>query len=101
MNILDNIVIDKRKEVDLKKSLIPVSQLARSVLFERKTISLASKLKNSSSGIIAEHKRRSPSKSTINQNLNVHGVARGAEKAGVCGLSVLTALKYFCRFLDH
>jgi len=100
MNILDNIVIDKRKEVDLKKSLIPVSQLEQSVLFERKTTSLANKLKNSSSGIIAEHKRRSPSKSTINQNLNVQDVAKGYENAGVCGMSVLTDLKYFGGALD-
>ena len=100
MNILDKIVADKRQEVDLKKSLIPVSQLEQSVLFERKTTSLANKLRNSSSGIIAEHKRRSPSKSTINQNLNVQDVARGYEEAGVCGMSVLTDLKYFGGALD-
>lgn len=100
MNILDNIVADKRKEVDLKKSLIPVSQLEQSVLFERKTVSLANALKNSSSGIIAEHKRRSPSKSTINHNLNVQDVAKGYENAGVCGMSVLTDLKYFGGALD-
>jgi len=100
MNILDNIVADKHKEVDLKKSLIPVSQLEQSVLFERKTTSLANKLRNSSSGIIAEHKRRSPSKSTINQNLNVQDVAKGYEEAGVCGMSVLTDLKYFGGALD-
>ncbi|PKQ43610.1 indole-3-glycerol phosphate synthase TrpC [Confluentibacter flavum] len=100
MNILDKIVADKRQEVDLKKSLVPVSQLERSVLFERKTTSLAHKLRNSSSGIIAEHKRRSPSKSTINQNLNVQDVAKGYEHAGVCGMSVLTDLKYFGGALD-
>lgn len=100
MNILDKIVADKRKEVDLKKSLIPVTQLEQSVLFERETVSLAHKLRNSSSGIIAEHKRRSPSKSTINQNLNVQDVAKGYEDAGVCGMSVLTDLKYFGGALD-
>jgi indole-3-glycerol phosphate synthase len=100
MNILDNIVADKRKEVDLKKSLIPVSQLEQSVLFGRETTSLASKLRNSTSGIIAEHKRRSPSKSTINQNLNVQDVAKGYEEAGACGMSVLTDLKYFGGALD-
>jgi indole-3-glycerol phosphate synthase len=100
MNILDNIVADKRNEVDLKKSLIPVYQLEQSVLFERKTTSLANKLRNSTSGIIAEHKRRSPSKSTINQNLNVQDVAKGYEDAGVCGMSVLTDLKYFGGALD-
>lgn len=95
MNILSKIVADKRKEVDLKKSLIPVSQWEASVLFERETTSLAHALRNSSSGIIAEHKRRSPSKATINQNTNVGQVARGYEKAGVCGMSVLTDIKYF------
>lgn len=100
MNILDHIVADKRKEVDLKKSLIPVSQLEQSVLFGRETTSLANKLRNSTSGIIAEHKRRSPSKSTINQSLNVQDVAKGYEEAGACGMSVLTDLKYFGGALD-
>lgn len=100
MNILDHIVADKRKEVDLKKSLIPLSQLEQSILFDRDTISLSKKLKASHTGIIAEHKRRSPSKSVINQNLNVFDVAKGYEEAGVCGMSVLTDGKYFGGSLD-
>ncbi|MBN2868254.1 MAG: indole-3-glycerol-phosphate synthase, partial [Flavobacteriaceae bacterium] len=100
MNILDKITADKRKEVNLKKSLIPVIQLEQSVLFERQTISLAEQLKNSASGIIAEHKRRSPSKATINQNLNVQDVAKGYKNAGVCGMSILTDSKYFGGSLD-
>ena len=100
MNILDKIVIDKRKEVDLRKSLIPVYQLEQSVLFERKTNSLAQNLKASNTGIIAEHKRRSPSKSVINQGLNVQDVASGYENAGVCGMSVLTDVKYFGGAID-
>ncbi|WP_299103438.1 indole-3-glycerol phosphate synthase TrpC [uncultured Winogradskyella sp.] len=100
MNILDKIVIDKRKEVNLRKSLIPASQLEQSILFERDTISLAQNLRNSQSGIIAEHKRRSPSKSEINHNLNVQDVAKGYENAGVCGMSVLTDGKYFGGSLD-
>ncbi len=100
MNILDKIVADKRMEVDLRKSLIPIKQLEASVLFDRETFSLSHALKKSSSGIIAEHKRRSPSKSVINQNLNVQDVASGYEKAGVCGMSVLTDGKYFGGALD-
>lgn len=95
MNILSKIVADKRKEVDLKKSIIPVSQLERSVLFSRKSNSLAKALRNSGTGIIAEYKRRSPSKATINQNANVGLVAKGYQNAGVCGMSVLTDIKYF------
>tara|TARA_R110002051_G_scaffold55112_2_gene102918 strand:+ start:12110 stop:12958 length:849 start_codon:yes stop_codon:yes gene_type:complete len=94
-NILSKIVADKRKEVVLKKSIIPVSQYEASVLFERNTNSMAQALKNSDSGIIAEFKRRSPSKESINQNANVGQVAKGYEKAGVCGMSVLTDIKYF------
>ncbi|RZV66257.1 MAG: indole-3-glycerol-phosphate synthase TrpC, partial [Flavobacteriaceae bacterium] len=66
MTILDHIVSDKRLEVNLRKKLIPVSQLERSVLFDRDTFSLSHVLQKSSTGIIAEHKRRSPSKSVIN-----------------------------------
>lgn len=100
MNILDKIVADKRKEVDLKKSLITQSQLESSVMMERTSISLAEVLRKSNSGIIAEHKRRSPSKSVINQNLSVQDVAKGYADAGVCGMSVLTDGKYFGGSLD-
>ena len=95
MTILDNIVKDKRIEVNLIKSLIPIRQLEQSVLFNSATVSLANNLKNSQTGIIAEHKRRSPSKSVINQNLNVQDIAKGYENASVCGMSVLTDTKYF------
>lgn len=100
MDILEKIVIDKNKEVALRKGLIPVSQLEQSVLFERATVSLANNLRNSKSGIIAEHKRRSPSKSVINNGLNVQDVAKGYEDAGVSGMSVLTDGKYFGGSLD-
>lgn len=95
MNILDKIIADKRKEVALKKSLLSISQWEQSVLFERKTTSLAQALCKSETGIIAEHKRRSPSKDIINQHTNVAQVAQGYQKAGACGMSVLTDLKYF------
>lgn len=100
MNILDKIVADKRKEVDLKKSLITLPQLEASVMMERTSVSLAAVLRKSNTGIIAEHKRRSPSKSVINQNLNVQDVAKGYVNAGVCGMSVLTDGKYFGGSLD-
>ncbi|WP_411767779.1 indole-3-glycerol phosphate synthase TrpC [Winogradskyella sp. A3E31] len=100
MNILDKIVADKRKEVDLRQSLIPIKQLESSVLFGRQTNSLVNNLRASQSGIIAEHKRRSPSKAVINQSLNVQDVASGYESAGVCGMSVLTDSKYFGGSLD-
>lgn len=95
MDILQKIVVDKRKEVASKKSTSPISTFEIFPLFSRNTISLAQKLKNSSSGIIAEHKRRSPSKSIINDSLKVIDVAKGYEKARVSGMSILTDEKYF------
>jgi len=100
MNILDKIIVDKQREVVLKKSIIPVSQLESSVFFERETISLSQKLRTSSTGIIAEHKRRSPSKSVINHSFTVEEVVKGYENAGACGISVLTDGKYFGGSLD-
>ena len=100
MNILDKIIVDKRREVILKKSIIPVSQLESSVFFEKKTISLSDNLRNSTSGIIAEHKRRSPSKAEINYSFTVEEVTKGYEDAGACGISVLTDGKYFGGSLD-
>lgn len=100
MNILDKIILDKRREVVLKKSIIPVSQLEASVFFEKQTISLSHNLQNSSSGIIAEHKRRSPSKAEINYGFTVEEVVNGYETAGACGISVLTDGKYFGGSLD-
>lgn len=100
MDILEKIIADKKREVELKKSIIPVSQLENSVLFNSRTQSLSKLLQNSSSGIIAEHKRKSPSKSTINSSFTVEEVVKGYQNAGVCGISVLTDMKYFGGSLD-
>ncbi len=100
MDILTQIANNKKTEVALRKSLIPISQLENSILFNRNTLSITQKLQQSSSGIIAEHKRRSPSKAIINQNLSVSEVTKSYEKAGACGMSVLTDSKYFGGSLD-
>lgn len=100
MDILTKIVNDKRVEVRLRKQLIPSKQLEQSILFDRKTISLANRLQKSSTGIIAEHKRRSPSKQIINNDLNVYDIAKGYDTANACGMSVLTDGKYFGGSLD-
>ena len=95
MNILDRIIADKKNEVALRKSLFPISYWEASPLFDRPLNRLSSRLRSSHSGIIAEHKRRSPSKQTINTKLSVCEVVQGYDKAGACGLSILTDHKYF------
>jgi len=95
MDILERIVIDKRKEIAFKKQLLSHKQLEAMPLFDRRCHSVSQNLLNSPSGIIAEHKRRSPSKSVINNNHKVWEVAKGYQKAGVSAISVLTDLPYF------
>lgn len=95
MTILDQIIASKKKEIALKKSMVSVAQLESSDLFNQKTNSLSKSIVNSPFGIISEHKRRSPSKATINNNFSVAEVVKGYENAGASGISVLTDMQYF------
>lgn len=95
MNILDKIIADKKREIELKKNVVSINQLEATNLFNSRTKSLSKILANSNIGIIAEHKRRSPSKSVINFNHSVEDVTLGYQNAGVSGISVLTDGKYF------
>ncbi len=100
MTILDNITAYKFKEVLAKKEAIPVRLLEKFPLFGKETKSLAEALRISTTGIIAEHKRRSPSKSVINENVLLHEVVLGYETAGAKGVSILTDSNFFGGSLD-
>ena len=95
MSILKNIVIDLKKELKLKKRINPISEYKKTSLFARNTISMSDSIKKNNFGIIAEFKRRSPSKNEINNKLSVHEVCRNYQIFGASGLSILTNLKYF------
>ena len=96
MNILEKIVATKKQEIAFSKSKNPISNLEKSDFFDRQTVSLKSNiLKPESTGIIAEFKRKSPSKGIINDSANVEDVVRQYEMAGVAGASVLTDNEYF------
>lgn len=100
MNILDKIVADIRRDLILKKSVRPAREFEKSILFDRKTVSLSERIRDTKIGIIAEHKRRSPSKPLINNSFSVEEVVKGYEQAGASGISVLTNGTYFGGSLD-
>lgn len=97
MNILEQITIGKFKEVAERKFLVTSDQLEKSPLFIRDTLSLKDALLNRGAkpGIIAEFKRKSPSKGIFNENLSPVEVTNGYIQAGASGLSVLTDGPYF------
>lgn len=96
MNILEKIVAHKREEVALRKEKYPVKLLEDSIYFETPTVSLSEYLQRPDKhGIIAEFKRRSPSKGDINPYAKVEEVSIGYMQAGASALSVLTDEQFF------
>jgi indole-3-glycerol phosphate synthase len=96
MNILDKIVLNKRKEVEAAKKRVSYTKLEESDLFQRETYSFREFLLHPErTGIIAEFKRKSPSKGIINDKVTVKQVTNGYDAAGASALSVLTDRQFF------
>lgn len=96
MTILENIIGHKRKEVDERKQLYPTALLERSIYFETPGVSLRHYLQRSgSSGVIAEFKRKSPSKGLLHPSADPVQVSVGYMQAGAAALSILTDEHFF------
>jgi indole-3-glycerol phosphate synthase len=96
MDILEKIIEHKKSEVEKRKLAVSVSELRKSISFNRKTLSLKGSLeKETGTGIIAEFKRRSPSKGIINEKADVLDVTTAFAENGASALSVLTDEKFF------
>ena len=96
MNILDEIIAYKKKEVAERAATHPIQLLEKSLYFDSECLSLAHYIqREDKSGIIAEFKRKSPSKGMINEYANVEKVSIGYMQAGASALSVLTDNKFF------
>ncbi|MCL6259139.1 indole-3-glycerol phosphate synthase TrpC [Aquiflexum sp. TKW24L] len=96
MNILDKIIAHKKLEVAEKSSLVPVKLLEQSVYFDGSIVSMKKYIKHEDkTGIIAEFKRKSPSKGAINTNSLVETVSIGYMQAGASALSILTDKEFF------
>lgn len=96
MNILDKIILHKREEIEVRKGLVTEAELMASKYFSRVGLSLKKRLLDiNSTGIIAEFKRKSPSKGFINQYAEVEVVTKAYTDLGAAGLSVLTDNEFF------
>lgn len=95
MNILDTIIAQKQKEVTERKAVTSLAQLEKQPFFARPTLSLCHFLSDETrTGIIAEFKRKSPSKGIINDKADVLAVT-SAYATAASGLSVLTDTQFF------
>jgi indole-3-glycerol phosphate synthase len=101
MNILEQIIEHKRKEVDQRKREMSIGELEKGRFFKRPTLSLKKSLLNHrKTGIIAEYKRKSPSKGIINDRDSVEAVTKAYSAYGASGISILTDYHFFGGSLD-
>jgi len=96
MNILEEIGNRKIEEIAVNRALQPVEKLKDGKLFHREIHSLKRILAGRTApGVIAEFKRKSPSRGEINIRVGVEQVTKGYVEAGASALSVLTDSRYF------
>jgi indole-3-glycerol phosphate synthase len=103
MDILSEIIAAKRHGLDAAKRATPLEQLRSTALEIRantKSHALSDTLRADAVNIIAEFKRRSPSKGTIRENADAPTIARSYQSAGAAAISVLTEENYFSGSLD-
>jgi len=99
-DILEEIVAHKRKELKELKGILPLHDLAEKVEEylendKRHTLSMRQSLAESDSGIIAEFKRRSPSKGWIKEDGEPTVIPPSYAENGAAALSILTDEKFF------
>jgi indole-3-glycerol phosphate synthase len=95
MTYLDNILDFKRREVEEKKNLLKIKDLERISSLLTPRPSFRESILKFRYSIIAEYKRKSPSKGWINPDALPEEVAAGYEKNGAAAISVLADREFF------
>ena len=89
-DILTDIIAAKRQEVEEQRAAVPLLHLEHLVEDPAPCHSMRRALEVSDTGIIAEFKRRSPSKGWIREAANAEQIVSGYVRGGASALSVLT-----------
>ena len=102
-DLLAAIVAATQRMVDERAARMPLDELDRRAAggnprpgFFREALSRTDRL-----NVIAECKRRSPSRGVLKANYDPASIARGYERAGAAAISVLTEPAFFDGHLDH
>jgi indole-3-glycerol phosphate synthase len=103
MNVLSEIIGKKRERVAASKETIPLERmrdLAYEARRDAKPHALLNALRADGINVIAEFKRRSPSKGMIRADANLTEIVQSYQSGGAVGISVLTEEDYFAGSLD-
>ncbi len=98
MDILEEIVAHKRQEIAERSRYVPIQQFigdVRKMMDSGKPTSMRNALMTSETGIIAEFKRKSPSKGWIHRDAKPEQVTPLYQEGGASALSILTDTEYF------
>ena len=93
-DILTEIIAHKRVEIAIQETAVPRMHLEKMLDDIHPCIRMSHALRTSSTGIIAEFKRRSPSKGWLHPDADA-ALTAGYEQAGAAALSILTDEKLF------
>ena len=95
--ILDTIVAAKQQEVKTLQQQFTIADFEKTSHYQRTPVSLSRRLQQTdSTGIIAEFKRKSPSKGYFTQaDTPVEPIVQAYETNGAAGISVLTDREFF------
>lgn len=95
INILDKIIANKRLEVERHKKETSINELEKRLSTITTPASFKEAIKNSRTGIIAEFKRRSPSRDWIFKDAKIEDVIPLYSQNGASAISVLTDMDFF------
>ena len=95
--ILDNIIEEKRREIEAAKAKVPLAELIK------KSADFISQIRGFKGAVstpdkinlVAEIKKASPSKGVLREDFKPIEIARTYEASGACALSILTDKKFF------
>ena len=95
-DVLSEIIAHKKNEVENQKKQVSINEIEKRISENSyQPLSLKDALLESSHGVIAEFKRRSPSKSWINKEADASIIPLEYENNGAAALSILTDEVYF------
>jgi len=103
MNILYEVIAKKRERLIAANELVPLAQIQRlagEVRSDAASHALSNALRADGIHVIAEFKRRSPSKGVIRPDADLLRIVQGYETGGATAVSVLTEEDYFAGSLD-